>query len=145
MSEGAVRSSVDTEEDIETVLKGMGTVAVVGLSANPERPSFGVARYLKEHGHQIVPINPEVTEVLGEAAYPDLASVPAELPIDVVDVFRRPEHVPAVVQQALDRGVRAIWLQLGTRHEVAAARARAAGVLVVEDRCLKIEHALRQL
>ncbi len=139
------RAHGETEQEIRRILEGIRTVAVVGLSSNPDRPSFGVARYLKEHGFRIVPINPEVAEVLGERSYPDLASVPGDLTIDVVDVFRRPEHVPAVVEQALARGVKAIWLQLGAGHAQAAARARSAGALVVEERCIKVEHSLRNL
>jgi uncharacterized protein len=136
-------ASTGTDRDIERILDSARTIAVVGLSANPDRESNRVAAYLQRQGYRIIPVNPEVPEALGERAYPDLASIPAEVRIDVVDVFRRVEFVPEVVGQALGRGVGAIWLQLGLRDEASAARARAAGVPFVQDRCLKVEHGAR--
>lgn len=118
------------------------TIAVVGLSSDPMRPSHGVARYLQRHGYRIIPVNPYEQLVLGERAYPNLREVP--VPVDVVDVFRRPEFVPEVVEDAIAVGARALWLQFGVVHDEAARRAQAAGLAVVMDRCIKVEHA-RQL
>lgn len=122
----------------EEILSKYKTVAVVGLSSNPERPSHRVARYLKEQGYRIIPVNPRETEVLGERAYPDLCAVPE--PIEVVDIFREPKAVPRVVAQAMYVGAKAIWMQEGIVHEAAAARARRTGMAVVMDRCMMKEH-----
>jgi predicted CoA-binding protein len=119
---------VDT---IEEQLTKSRTIAVVGLSTDPQRPSHYVARYLQEQGYRIIPVNPLVPEALGERSYPDLRSVPE--PIDMVDIFRRPEHVPQVVEDAIAVGARYIWMQAGVVHHGAAARARAAGLSVVMD------------
>ena len=105
------------------------TIAVVGLSPRPERPSHFVARYLQEHGYRIIPVNPFVTEVLGEKSYPDLRAVP--IPVDMVDIFRRSEKVPPVVEQAIEIGARYVWMQDGVVNEEAADLARAAGLGVV--------------
>jgi predicted CoA-binding protein len=126
-----------------TILRTARTVAVVGLSPNPERPSHRVARYLQEQGYRIVPVNPTVESVLGERSYPSLAEIPE--PVDVVDVFRRSEEVPPLVEEALRIGAKAVWMQEGVVHEEAAAKARAAGLAVVMDRCMLKEHSrLRQ-
>lgn len=114
------------------------TVAMVGLSASPERDSHRVAAYLKEHGYRVIPVNPAVGEVLGEKAYASLRDIPES--VDIVDVFRRPEDAPAVVEEALALKPRAVWLQLGVVSEAAAALAAAAGTPLVMDRCLKGEH-----
>ena len=116
---------------VERQLAGSKTVAVVGLSTNPERDSYRVARYLKDMGYRIIPVNPTVDEVLGEKSYPDLKSVP--MPIDMVDVFRRSELVPPVVEEAIQVGVKFIWMQDGVIHEEAAEKARAAGIPVIMD------------
>ncbi len=123
---------------IEKILSEAKTIAVVGLSPKPDRPSFGVASYLQRQGYRIIPVNPTVDRVLGETSYPDLLSVPER--IDVVDVFRRPEEVPPVVDQAIRVGARAVWMQEGVVNEAAAARAEAAGLEVVMDRCILKEH-----
>jgi hypothetical protein len=123
----------DTER-IRQLLREVHTVAVVGLSANESRPSFRVARGLQSLGYRIIPVRPLVDEVLGEQAYPDLESLP-ELP-DIVDVFRAPEHVPAIVDSCIKLGIRNIWLQDGVIHEAAALRAQQAGITVVMDRCM---------
>jgi predicted CoA-binding protein len=125
-------------DTIEKILKESKTIAVVGLSTDPARPSHGVARYLQAQGYRIIPVNPLVEEVLGEKCYPDLASVPEA--VDVVDIFRRPEHVPAIVEEAIAKGARAVWMQEGIVHEEAAARAREAGLMVVMDRCMLKEY-----
>lgn len=122
----------------QEILRTCHTLAVVGLSSNPHRASHGVSRYLQRAGYRIIPVNPNETEVLGEKAYARLADVPE--PVDCVVIFRRPEHVPQVVEEAIAKGAKAVWMQQGIAHAEAAARARAAGLLVVEDRCMMIEH-----
>lgn len=118
-------------DQVEEQLEGSRTIAVVGLSPRPERPSHYVARYLQEQGYRIIPVNPHLEEALGERAYPDLRSVP--VPVDMVDIFRRPEHVAGVVQQAIEVGAKYIWMQDGVVDERAAALARDAGLSVVMD------------
>jgi hypothetical protein len=129
---------VNQTDLIEKILRESKTIAVVGLSPNPSRPSHNVARYLQAQGYRIIPVNPMVEEVLGEKSYPDLASVPEA--VDVVDIFRRPEHVPAIVEAAIAKGVRAVWMQEGIVHQEAAERAQEAGLMVVMDRCMLKEH-----
>ena len=127
-----------SEVDIKSILEESKTVAVVGLSPNEERDSHRVARYLQAQGYHIIPVNPGADEILGERSYPDLASIPE--PIDVVDVFRRSEAVPEIVEEAIKVGARAVWMQQGVIHEEAAARACQAGLQVVMDRCMMVEH-----
>lgn len=115
-------------------MRSIRHIAVVGLSANKSRPSFRVASAMQVLGYHIIPIRPMVAEILGETAYPDLVSAPQ--PIDLVDVFRAPEHVPAIVEACIALGVKYLWLQDGVIHEVAAARAQAAGMIVIMDRCI---------
>ncbi|MHB8993009.1 MAG: CoA-binding protein [Chloroflexota bacterium] len=126
------------EESIKRILEKGRTIAVVGLSPKPERPSYGVASYLQQQGYRIIPVNPTVDQVLGERSYPDLKSVPER--IDVVDIFRRSEDVPPVVDEAIQVGAWAVWMQEGVVNEAAAAKARQAGLEVVEDRCMLKEH-----
>ena len=116
----------------------MKTVAVVGISDNPERPSFGVAKYLMEHGYDVVPVNPAISGWLGKKSFPDLPAVLQK--VEVVDIFRKSDAVPELVEQALKIGAKAVWMQEGVIHEEAARRAEAAGLLVVMDRCLMKEH-----
>ncbi len=127
-----------SEADIKSILEESKTVAVVGLSPREERDSHRVAKYLQSQGYRIIPVNPNTDEILGERSYPDLASIPE--PIDVVDVFRRSETVPEIVEEAIKVGARTVWMQEGVIHEEAAARAREAGLQVVMDRCIMIEH-----
>jgi predicted CoA-binding protein len=126
------------EADIKSILEESKTVAVVGLSPREERDSYRVAEYLQSQGYRIIPVNPNADGILGERSYPDLVSIPE--PIDVVDVFRRSEAVPGIVEEAIKVGARAVWMQEGVIHEEAAARAREAGLQVVMDRCMMIEH-----
>src|SRR5262245_39170366 len=119
------------------VLASTGTWAVVGLSADPRRDSYRIASLLRARGYRVVPVNPHLTEWRGERSYPDLASIP--FPIDVVDLFRRSEQVAPHVDEAIAIGAKVIWMQLGVHDASAAARARAAGLTVVEDRCPAIE------
>jgi len=128
-------------EAIAELLEQAKNIAVVGFSSSPLRPSYGVAAYLQTHGYHIIPVNPEITEVLGEKSYPSLLAVPGK--IDVVDIFRRPQFVPEVVEQAIQRKIPAIWMQEGVIHAQAADKARQAGILVVMDRCILKEHRRR--
>ena len=121
------------------VLKMGQRVAMVGLSGNPMRPSHFVAIYLKSRGYEVIPVNPREKEVLGQRSYPSLRDVPGK--IDTVDIFREPSAVPPIVEDAIAIGAKAVWMQLGIVNEAAAERARAAGLAVVMDRCMKIEHA----
>lgn len=123
----------------DRILREFRRVAVVGISPRPERDSHRVAAYLLAAGWDVVPVNPLVDAVLGRRCWPSLAQLPA--PVDVVDVFRRPELVEPVVEEAIAMGARALWLQDGVVHEAAATRARAAGLLVVMDRCMMRDHA----
>jgi predicted CoA-binding protein len=123
---------------ISEILSSSRTIAVVGLSDKRYRPSYGVAEYLQRSGFRIIPVNPEVTEVLGQKAYPDLDSIPEA--VDIVDIFRRSEFVPAIVEGAIRIGAKAVWMQEGVRHEEAARRAEAAGLAVVMDRCILKDH-----
>jgi len=141
--------SASTEDQIEKVL-GSRTIAVVGLSKDPSKPSHDVARYLMSKGYRIIPINPTVQEVLGEKSYPSLSDLPEELKkeVEVVDIFRRSEDVPPIVDEAIEmhREVGrpwAVWMQLGIVNEEAARKARDSGLVVVMDRCMKIEHGRR--
>ena len=126
----------------EKILEDYRTVAVVGLSPDVERPSFKVASYLQEHGYKIIPVNPNFSEILGETSYPDLASI-AE-PVDVIDIFRRAEETPAIVEQAISKGAKAVWMQEGIVDPTAASRARKAGLMVVMDKCMRKEHLRMQ-
>jgi len=121
-------------EEIRTLLERVRSIAVVGLSPKTDRPSYRVAAAMQRFGYRIIPVRPKVNEILGEKAYADLASVPG--PIDLVDVFRAPEHVDAVIDACIARQVPAVWLQDGVVNDTAAQRARAAGLFVVMDRCV---------
>ena len=124
---------------LRRILSEHRTVAMVGLSANWYRPSFFAAKYLKEHGFRVIPVTPRYEEILGEQCYPTLRDIPES--IDVVDCFRRAEEIPAIAEDAIAIGARVLWMQLGIRNAQAAARAEAAGLEVVQDRCMKIEYA----
>jgi len=127
---------------VAQILRGAKTVAVVGLSSNAMRASHGVAEYLKSAGYRIIPVNPNEAEVLGEKAYARLEDVPE--PVDIVDVFRRAEELPAVAESAIGIGAKVLWMQLGIENAEAAEKARAAGLVVVEDSCLMVEHKRRR-
>ena len=132
-------------DPIAELLKRSKTIAVVGLSRNPLRPSNGVSAYMREHGYRIIPVNPQIEECLGEKAYRSLLDIPKHVPekIDIVNIFRRPEFVEEIVDQAIQLKVPAIWMQEEVIHERAAEKARKAGIFVVMDRCILKEHHAR--
>lgn len=126
------------DETIRRILRECSRIAVVGLSDRPWRPSHRVARYLLEQGYDVIPVNPQAHEILGRRCYPALTAVPG--PVDLVDIFRRAEHIPGIVDEAIRIGARAVWMQSGLADEASAERARRAGLWVVMDRCIMIEH-----
>ena len=128
-------------DQITEVLRHAKTIAVVGLSDNPLRPSHGVAAYLQGQGYQIIPVNPQIRSALGEKAFPSLLDVPEK--IDIVNIFRRPEFVEEVVDQAIQLKVPTVWMQEDVIHDKAEQKARAAGIFVVMDRCILLEHRAR--
>lgn len=133
-------SSPQTDAVTE-LLQNSKTIAVVGLSNDPMRPSHGVSAYMQSHGYRIIPVNPKIESSLGEKAYPSLLEVPEK--IDIVNIFRRPESVQKIVDQAIQLAVPAIWMQEDVIHEQASQKARAAGIFVVMDRCILKEHRQR--
>ena len=128
-------------ERITELLKSAKTIAVVGLTDSPFRPSYGVSQYMQSHGYRIIPVNPQIAGSLGEKAYASLLDVPEK--IDIVNIFRRSEFVPEFVEEAIRLKLPAIWMQEGVIHEAAAEKARQAGIFVVMDRCILKEHAKR--
>ena len=131
-----------SSDPVAELLRASKTIAVVGLSANPARPSHQVAAYLQRVGYRIIPVNPNEKEVLGEKAYARLEDVPEK--VDVVDIFRRAEEVAAVVKSAIGIGAKVVWMQLGVADGVAAEKARSAGLIVIEDACLLVEDKKRR-
>jgi predicted CoA-binding protein len=132
-----------SEAEITEILNTYRVVAVVGLSNDPDRPSYRVAQYLQEHGFRIVPVNPRCQEVLGERCYASLKDIP--FPVAIVDIFRNVEAIPAIVAEAIAVGAKVVWMQLGLEEPHSARQAKQAGLQVVMDRCLKIEHGQRHL
>lgn len=129
---------IEDDEMIKQILEEAKTIAVVGASSRPTRDSYRIARFLVAQGYEVIPVNPRYDQVLGLHCYPDLASVGKQ--IDIVDVFRRSEAVPSIVEEAIQIGAKTIWLQLGVIHERAAKRAETAGLKVIVDRCIAVEH-----
>lgn len=129
---------MNDDQMMKDILSSAKTIASVGLSSNPAKESFGIAAYLKAQGYRVIPVNPTTAEVFGEKSYPDLESVPEK--IDVVQVFRKPEDVPPVVDSAIKVGAKAVWMQEGIVNEEAAEKARAAGLQVVMDACMRVSH-----
>ena len=125
--------------DIKRILESYRNIAVVGLSPDPDKPSYEVADYLQRAGFRIIPVNPACQEILGERCYPTLTDIPDQ--VEIVDVFRRSEFLPEIVEQAIAKGARVVWMQEGVVNEPAAARAEAAGLAVVMDRCILKEHS----
>ena len=138
MKRAAEQKSSKHSMSIDELLRNSHVIAVVGLSGKRFRPSYGVSEYMKSAGYRIIPVNPNEQQVLGETSYPSLDDVPD--PVDIVDIFRRSEFVPDIVEAAIRKGARAIWMQEGVIHDAAAERARQAGLEVVMDRCILKEH-----
>jgi predicted CoA-binding protein len=128
------------EEEIKNTLIRCKTVAIVGISPKPDRPSYAVAAYLQSKGYRIIPVRPDGEEILGEKVYHSLMEIPKEIEVDVVDIFRKPEDVPPVTEEAIRRGAKVVWMQEGITHQEACDRADKAGLKVVMDRCIKKEH-----
>jgi uncharacterized protein len=129
---------ITTDRGLRELLSSAHIIAVVGLSDRPSRDSYRVSRYMQQQGYTIIPVNPGITEALGEQAFPDLKSIPE--PVDIVNIFRRPEFVPDIVDAAIAIKAKAVWMQLGVAHPEAAQRASDGGLQVVMDRCILIEH-----
>ena len=129
---------MDDSDKLRRILKGSRTIAVVGLSAQWHRPSYFAAKYMQEHGYRVIPVNPTYPEILGEKSYKRLADIPEK--VDVVDCFRKSSEIPALADEAIAIGAKVLWMQLGVENAQARARAEAAGLEVVENRCVKIEH-----
>lgn len=126
------------DQMMKEILLSAGTIASVGLSSNQEKESYGIASYLKEQGYRVIPVNPTAAEILGEKVYPDLSSIPET--VDVVQIFRKSEDVPPVVDEAIKIGAKVVWMQEGIAHEEAAQKARAAGLQVVMNACMRATH-----
>ena len=135
-------SALPPAERVAQILQQCRTIAVVGLSPKPHRASFDVARYMQAQGYRIIPINPNASEVLGEKSYATLMDAAEHEKIELVNCFRNSEDIPPIVDQAIAIGAQAVWLQLGISHPAAAAQAETAGLLVVQDHCLKIDHRM---
>ena len=127
------------EPEVSGILQSYRMVAVVGLSDDPTRPSYQVAQYLQNHGYRIIPVNPGCREILGEKCYASLKDIP--FPVEVVDIFRKLDAIPAIVAEAIAVGAKAVWLQLGLEEPQSAQKAKEAGLQVVMNRCMKVEHA----
>ena len=128
------------DQEIKEVLRSSKTIAVIGISPKEDRPSYGVASYLKSKGYRIIPVRPDGDKILGEKVYHSLTEIPREIEIDVVDIFRKSEDVPPVVEEAIHRGAKVVWMQEGIINQEACAKAEKAGLKVVMDRCTKKEH-----
>jgi uncharacterized protein len=128
------------DETTRDLLRRARTIAVVGLSDKPDRDSNEIARYLLSQGYEVIPVNPNVHEVLGRTAFPSLRDIPPERTVDIVDIFRRSDQVAPIVDEAIERGTGAIWMQLGVENEAAAAKASARGIPVYQNRCIMVEH-----
>jgi len=134
--------SSTTDVDLEPILSSAKTVAVVGISSKKDNPGYGVAEYLIEQGFKVFAVNPNCDEILGQKCYPDLKSIPEH--VDVVDIFRQPNAIPAIVEEAIEIGAGTVWMQLGLEHEEAAKMAKRAGLNVVMNRCMGMEHHKRR-
>jgi len=129
-----------SDAQIKKILEDAKTIAVVGLASSPLRPSYGVSAYMQQQGYRIIPVNPTISEALGEKAYATLRDIPKDIKIDIVDVFRRPDAVPAIVDDVIELKLPVLWLQETVVHEEAAEKARKAGVFVVMDECILKDH-----
>lgn len=138
MTEQEIQNLTASPAEIADILQSYRTVAVVGLSPKADRPSHQVAKYLREHGYRVVPVRPGCSEILGEKCYDTLRDIP--FPVEVVDIFRNVDAIPAIVDEAIAVGANVVWMQLGLAEPDSAKKARTAGLKVVMDRCMKIEH-----
>ena len=129
---------MDDSDKVRRILRKYKTLAVVGLSAQWHRPSYFAAKYMQEHGYRVIPVNPTYDSILGEKCYKSLRDIP--VPVDIVDCFRKPGEIPAIAEDAIAMGAKVLWMQLGVHNAEARARAEGAGLEVVENRCVKIEH-----
>jgi uncharacterized protein len=129
-----------SDAEVRDVLTRARTIAIVGLSEKPERDSNEVARYLQSKGYRIIPVNPSVPEILGEKSYPSVSAIPKEIRVDIVDVFRRSEAVPAIALEAIRRGVKVLWMQLGVDNADASSHVREAGGIAFENLCIMTQH-----
>jgi hypothetical protein len=129
-----------SDAQIKKILEEAKTIAVVGLASSPLRPSYGVSAYMQQQGYRIIPVNPTITDSLGEKSYPSLRDIPKDIKIDIVDVFRRPDAVPQIVDEVIELKLPVLWLQETVVHEEAAEKARKAGVFVVMDECILKDH-----
>jgi len=133
-----LQESNPPDDTSRKILESSKTIAIVGLSDKPERDSYKVAQYLEEHGYAIIPVNPAKTEILGEKSYPDLVSIPSQ--VDIVDIFRKVDAIPGIVDEAIHIEAKVVWMQLGLAHTGSARKATEAGLTVVQSKCIKIEH-----
>jgi predicted CoA-binding protein len=131
----------DMNLSIAEILKQSRTIAVVGLSADPSRPSYAVTQYMQTHGYRIIPVNPKYSNIFGEPCYAKLTEIPQSITVDIVNIFRRPEAVEPIVEEAIEIGAKGIWMQEGVVNLVAAEKARMAGLWVVMDRCIFRDHS----
>ena len=133
---------VESNDELREILSQARTIAVVGMKANQSEDAFRIPLYMQSHGYRVVPVNPKLAEVLGERAYDTLSDIPGELAVDLVDLFRASDHIPGHTEEILRMSPRprAVWMQLGIAHGPAAAKLRAAGVAVIQDRCIMVEH-----
>lgn len=129
---------MNDDNEMKEILLSARTIAIVGVSSDPEKDSYWIASYLKEMGYRIIPVNPTAEEILGEKVYPSLSEIPDK--VDIVQVFRKPEDVPPVVEEAIKIGAKVVWMQEGISHKEAAQQARAAGLQVVMDACMRVTH-----
>ena len=129
---------MDDSDKVRRILRKYKTLAVVGLSAQWHRPSYFAAKYMQEHGYRVIPVNPTYDSILGEKCYKSVRDIP--VPVDIVDCFRKPAEIPAIAEDAIAIGAKVLWMQLGVHNAEARARAESAGLEVVENRCVKIEH-----
>jgi uncharacterized protein len=132
-----------SDEELTSLLTNTDTIAMVGASSNPDKAAYGIMRKLQKAGYRVIPVNPRESQVLGERAYPSLTAIPDR--IDIVDVFRRPEDTPAIADEAVQIGAKALWLQTGIANDAAAARAKAGGLTVVMDTCLAATHTFLRI
>ena len=139
-AKGESEEGTMTEEDIKEILSNFKTVAVVGISPKEDRPSYIVASYLKSKGYRVIPVRPDGEVILGEKVYHSLAEIPKEIGVEIVDIFRRSEDVPPVVEEAIQQRAKVVWMQEGVIHKEAGAKAEKAGLKVVMDRCMKKDH-----